>query len=144
MTEAAHHVIMMDSETADLRVTWERTKNLCLCAATGKHFSFSGWYEALIFQRLLLHEWFRVALQIWWGLQENFIFLKNLQNMCTRFCLGKEVVCSIHRESIEVSEVLFCLTEEESKYIQHTHKEVIYTMHFCDLQESYCFFGLVW
>lgn len=59
------------------------------------------------------------------------------------YLLGKEVVCSIHRESIEVSEVLFCLTEEESKYIQHTHKEMIYTMHFCDLQESYCLFGLV-
>lgn len=59
--------------------------------------SLALWSEALFFQWLSLHKWFRVALQIWWGTQKGFIFLNCLwHKTCIRFCLGKEVVCSIY------------------------------------------------
>lgn len=53
--------------------------------------------KLFFFQWLSLHKWFRVALQIWWGKQKGFIFLNCLwHKKCIRFCLGKEVMCSIY------------------------------------------------
>lgn len=48
------------------------------------------------FQRLSLHWWFSIGLQIWWYIQKTFLFLNRLQNtMCIGVCFVKDVVCSV-------------------------------------------------
>lgn len=64
MTKAASHVIVQDLETADLRVSRERTKDDCMCAPRERT-SLALVDLKLFFQGLSLHWRLRVGLQIW-------------------------------------------------------------------------------